>query len=351
MPSSTSNISPPETATMFADSITRSWYAPRGWTLLLLPLAGLFRVAAALRRWWLRGRDGGRRLAAPVIVVGNIAVGGTGKTPLIIALAESLRSTGLRPGVISRGYGGRAGAQPCVVTADSSADAVGDEPLLIATVTGCPVVVGADRRRAAVHLLAGSPVDLILSDDGLQHYGLHRDLEIVVIDADRGLGNGHCLPAGPLREPAARLASVDIVVVNGVGFVPPRSFSTMRIVPLHFRHLASGELIKPEDWPHGPAIHAVAGIGNPARFATTLAELGLIPRLHAFPDHHRFSAADLDFGDTLPVVMTAKDAVKCTAYAGPRLWVLDVAAQLPEEMLTLLLDRIRPLLSTASACP
>lgn len=190
----------------------------------------------------------------------------------------------------------------------------------------------------------------------MQHYRLHRDIEIAVIDGERGVGNGYCLPAGPLREPVRRLASVDMVVVNGPGFRPPqhnplqhhvspapRCF-TMELAPMHFRHLASAALMAPDAWRGPREIHAVAGIGNPARFAATLIRLGLTPHLHAFPDHHRFCAADLEFGDALPLVMTAKDAVKCAEFAGPNTWVLDVAAQLPAEMLTLLLARIHQLL-------
>jgi tetraacyldisaccharide 4'-kinase len=344
-------LSPPaDVLAVLGASLLRSWYAPAGWTRWLAPLAGVFRLGVTARRALLRSRFQGKPLSAPVIVVGNITVGGTGKTPLIIALAEQLVIAGLRPGIISRGYGGHGNRQPLRVTASSSPTQVGDEPLLIARATGCPVVVDTDRRRAAEFLLAQTDTNLILSDDGLQHYRLHRDVEIVVVDGERGVGNGYCLPAGPLREPIRRLASVDMVVVNGSGFRPPQgSMSpaprcfTMELAPMHFRHLASGALMAPDAW-HGPReVHAVAGIGNPARFAATLTALGLAPHLHAFPDHHRFRAADLEFGDGLPLVMTAKDAVKCAKFAGPDTWVLDVSAQLPAEMLTLLLARIHPL--------
>lgn len=328
-------------AQLITRAIAAAWYRPGSAIRLLAPLAGLFRVGSALRRDLLiRGRRA--PLPVPVVVIGNISVGGTGKTPLVIALAQYLAGAGFHPGIISRGHG-RSGRGIAMVTATSTAADVGDEPLLIARATGCPAAVGADRRAVAAFLLAQRPeVDVLLSDDGLQHYRLPRDVEIAVVDGARGLGNGLCLPAGPLREPAKRLDSVDIVVVNGAGFVPERpDFFTMALVPRQFRHLASGEIVAPEDWRAGADVHAVAGIGNPARFAATLESLGLRPRLHAFADHHRFGAADLDFGDHLPVIMTAKDAVKCAALAGPETWVLEVAAQLPAEMLTLLLTRIR----------
>jgi tetraacyldisaccharide 4'-kinase len=322
----------------------RIWYRPGGWGLALAPLGGLFAAVAGRRRQWLQRRYQGRRFAAPVVVVGNLAVGGTGKTPLLIALAEQLRARGRRPGVVSRGHGGRPGPEPVLVTPAHPAAVVGDEPRLIALTTGCPVVVCPDRRAAVDWLLANCACDLVLSDDGLQHYRLHRDFEIVVIDGARGLGNGRCLPAGPLREPPARLAAVDAVVVNGGDYRPPVPALRMRLQPTALRHLASGRRLPatapPAEWGPQPRVHAVAGIGHPARFRATLERLGMRVELRALPDHHPLCAADLRFDDALPVVITAKDAVKCEGFADPRLWVLEVAAELAPEDWAQLLSKI-----------
>jgi tetraacyldisaccharide 4'-kinase len=321
-------------------ALERAWYKPGSWSRLLLPLSWLFCALAALRRHYLESRRPSS-LPAPVVVVGNVTVGGTGKTPLIIALVKALQARGFNPGVISRGYGGRARDYPLEVTENSDPSECGDEPLLIATSCGCPVVVDPDRLGAARHLLASSRCDLILSDDGLQHYRLPRDMEIVVVDGERGLGNGLCLPAGPLREPARRLREAAFVVVNGGNLVVnhPRQYR-MIFQPLGFRHLVDGGRRDARDPPGSGSVHAVAGIGNPARFARTLAALGLSVRLHSFPDHHNFSPEDLRFGDDRPVILTGKDAVKCRDFPECDAWVLDVAARLEDNGLEALVDAI-----------
>lgn len=325
-------------------ALERAWYRPASWSLVLAPLALLFRALVGVRRRYLEGRQ--PALPLPVVVVGNITVGGTGKTPLIIALVNALKDRGYRPGVISRGYGGRSPRYPLEVTGDSDPALCGDEPLLIAASCQCQVVVDPDRLRAARYLQSHSDCDVILSDDGLQHYRLPRHLEIIVVDGERMLGNGWCLPAGPLREPPARLAQAAFTVVNGSDQLlrHPRQYR-MDLVPLRFRHLSSGETRPPDQPPGDGSVHAVAGIGNPTRFARTLASLGLSVRLHPFPDHHAFSAGDLRFDDRRPVIITAKDAVKCGHIDNDRLWVLDVAATLDNAGLHTIVKAIEDLVT------
>jgi tetraacyldisaccharide 4'-kinase len=258
-------------------------------------------------------------LPVPVVVVGNITVGGTGKTPLVIWLVEYLRRAGFRPGVISRGYGGQASDWPQWVSPDSDPQQVGDEPVMIAQRARCPVVVGPDRPEDGQTLLENADCNIVLCDDGLQHYRLQRDLEIVVVDAVRGFGNGYCLPAGPLREPVSRLDSVPVVVYSNS---PSPDTCGYTLEPTVFRSLADGNATRePSDW-HRQTIHAVAGIGNPERFFQLLEAMGLSIVRHAFPDHHRFTAADLDFGSDAVIVMTEKDAVKCRESAAGDLWYL-----------------------------
>ncbi len=317
-------------------ALERAWYKPRSWTLALLPLSYLFRGVASGRRAYLQSRYQAKPFTVPVVVVGNITVGGTGKTPLIIRLVHSLQAEGIRPGIVSRGYGGQPSKLPRKVSADSSAEEFGDEPVLIARETNCPVVVDSDRVAAVEFLIDEFDVDVVLSDDGLQHYRMHRNLEIAVLDARRGLGNGQCLPAGPLREPPGRLDDVDLIVLNGAAESGSPSLSAcsstsvirMTLQPTFFRHLRSGQRVAADAWTASPKVHAVAGIGNPERFSATLTALGLTSELHRFPDHHPFRQADLEFDDDLPVVMTSKDAVKCETFAPDNVWVLEVAAEI-----------------------
>lgn len=303
---------------------------------LLLPLSLLFLLLAALRRALYRlGMLATVRLPVPVVVVGNITAGGAGKTPLTIWLAGELRKRGRQPGVISRGYGGSAeGVRK--VSPDDTPDMVGDEPLLIRRRAGCPVFVGRDRAEAGKALLAAHPeVDVLLCDDGLQHYRLARDVEIAVVDR-RGLWNGWPLPAGPLREPAARLKSVDAVVGNG--WDGPADFR-MTLVGERFELLAKvSRGGTPVDLA-GQHLHAVAGIGEPQRFFDHLAALGLNFDAHPFPDHHVYSAADLDFaGDA--ILTTEKDAVKFGALAKLPVWVLPVSATVAPDLAQFILEKI-----------
>jgi len=314
----------------------RHWYRLSPLSVLLIPVGFFFRILVALRRLLYRtGALPSSRLRVPVIVVGNITAGGTGKTPLILALAETLRRKGLRPGILSRGYGG-ALAGPHAVSAEDSAEGVGDEPLLLAERSGCPVWIGADRAAAGRALLAAhAECDVILCDDGLQHYRLRRDFEIAVED-ERGHGNGLPLPAGPLREPASR--RVDATVVNGAE--PKPGAFRMRLMPAGFYRVGERPAPVARSELSGRRLHAVAGIGNPKRFFEELARMGLNFTAHPFPDHHRFRPADLEFADCDLVLMTEKDAVKCRRFGRRDLIAVSVDAEVDPVLGDLILERI-----------
>lgn len=316
------------------------WYRACAWTYLLAPAAALFILLSTLRRLTYRlGWRSVTRLPVPVIVVGNIAVGGTGKTPFAIWLVEALRRAGRHPGIVSRGHGGTTLA-PAPVGADSDPFAHGDEPVLLARRTGCPVWVGRRRGDAARALLRAHPeVDVLVCDDGLQHYALARDIEIAVVDGVRGHGNGWRLPVGPLREAPGRLREVDAVVVNGPSRadVATQGAFAMRLVPGAFVNLRHpGRRVGPEAFRDG-IVQGVAGIGHPQRFFDTLADLGLRVEPHGFPDHHAFTEADMPAGT---VVMSEKDAVKCAAFARDDLWSLGVDAQVDDGLQSLILSKL-----------
>ena len=316
--------------------ITGAWTRNSRWLVLLLPFTWLFAGLSNLRRCYLQRRYQGQPYTAPVVIVGNISVGGSGKTPLIIALVAALKQRGYSPGVVSRGYSGNAAQYPLSVTAATAVSESGDEPLLIATLADCPVVVDANRRAAVDYLLDHHQCNLVLSDDGLQHYALHRDIELVVVDGQRGLGNGRQLPSGPLREKPQRLEQADMVVINGQQAdqsITVSGLQKMSIRPTQFRHLQSGRRLAIEDWLESEPgtnreVHAVAAIGNPQRFADTLSQIGLAPILHRFDDHQILSLDDLSFGDNLPVVVTAKDAIKLeqVAAVSENIWAVDIEA-------------------------
>ena len=321
-----------------SDRLLRAWYNGHPLLAVLSPLEYLYRrVVERKRARFMAGEGEIYRPPVPLIVVGNITVGGTGKTPLILWLIEHCQRKGLRVGVVSRGYGAKPPTFPWRVTAQQSAAQAGDEPLLIVQRTGVPLVIDPDRSRAVKALLASEPLDLILSDDGLQHYRLARDLELVLIDNARGLGNGRCLPAGPLREPAERLESVDAVLYNGAASDPQAGFA-FTLQPTALINLRSGERQPLDFFAPGQALHAVAGIGNPQRFFTTLEALHWRPVAHAFADHAPYSAEVLSFTPSLPLVMTEKDAVKCRDFASPDWWYLAVDA-VPSEAFALWLDQ------------
>lgn len=300
------------------------WNSVNGVSLLLFPLSLMFAAVAALRRLGYRlGLLRTQRFPVPVLVVGNITVGGTGKTPLVIWLAAYLRRHGWRPGIVSRGYGGNAQHWPQQVRADSDPSSVGDEAVMLAALTGCPMCVGPDRPAAVQALLAHTDVNIVISDDGMQHYALARDLEIAVIDGDKRLGNGFLLPAGPLREPKSRLDRVDLVIVNGEG--GEGEFS-MKLFQPSVNSL-SGDSDMALARFSGRTVHAIAGIGNPQRFFQLLERHGIDIKPHPFPDHHLFQSEDLQFDDDLPILMTEKDAVKCRRLSCRDCWVVHVDAQ------------------------
>jgi len=325
--------------------IERHWQSITPVSALLYPLSLLYGAVAGFRR----ATGTSARLPVPVIVVGNLTVGGTGKTPLTLWLAEFLRARGRTPGIVSRGYGGHTDT-PRRVFPDSDPLACGDEPILLARRSGCEVWIGADRVAAARALLgAGSACDVVLSDDGLQHYPLERDVEICVIDGERGLGNGWLLPAGPLREQPSRLAEVDAVVVNDDGSAPHPSVArlpgnaarfSMRLEGREFRNLLNpGQTAGAESF-RGKRVQAMAGIGNPQRFFRHLQKMGLEFTAHPFPDHHPFTAADIEFVGAEAVLMTEKDAVKCQPYADERQWALRVDAQVDPALGELVLRKL-----------
>jgi tetraacyldisaccharide 4'-kinase len=322
--------------------LERCWYGGSPVFSLLLPLSLLFLGASRLRRWLYRRRLlNVTRMPVPVIVVGNITVGGSGKTPIVIWLVDMLRAAGWCPGVVSRGYGGR-GKGVLPVRPDSNPMSVGDEPVLIARRCGCPVWVGRRRAAAAQSLLTYHPeVDVIISDDGLQHYALDRDLELVVIEGERGLGNGRLLPAGPLREPVNRLGKVDALVMNGEG-----RQAVPKVVPVFemclegrtFWNLRDPGEERDADCFAAAPVQAIAGIGNPARFFSQLRHLGLQVTAISFPDHHRFVPADIPEG---LVIMTEKDAVKCMSWASEDCWALRIDARLGEGLQSLIIERLK----------
>jgi tetraacyldisaccharide 4'-kinase len=319
--------------------LSHSWYHPHPVRWLLLPLSLLYRGIAALRklayqRDWLTRH----KMPVPVIVVGNISVGGTGKTPFVLWLCEQLKQAGYHPGIISRGYGARAGHYPLDVSSTSSPSEAGDEPVLIARRSGCPVVVDPDRSQAAVHLLSQHHCDVIISDDGMQHYALQRDIEICLVDSQRRFGNRLCLPAGPLREPMSRLQQVDFVVYNGEAAAQRYQ---MQLLADHWVNLNDATQQLPLNFFAGREVHAVAGIGHPQRFFDVLCDQGMIVHPHAFDDHHQFSAADLDFADDFPLLMTEKDAVKCQSFAADNVWYLPVSAEIDNTLAVSILKQLK----------
>jgi tetraacyldisaccharide 4'-kinase len=334
--------------------LSRYWQSVGAVPLLLLPVAGVFTVLATARR--LLFRFGWRRsthLPVPVIVVGNITAGGTGKTPLVLWLARNLQEQGMHPGLVTRGYGGRNRA-PHAVSPGSVSNASGDEAVLLAERSRCPVWAGADRPECARRLLEAHPeTDVIVSDDGLQHYPLARDIEIAVVDGDRGFGNGLPLPAGPMREPVGRLDASIAVVVNGdlkradirrardrlVQGRPPVPVLTMHYIGSTFRNLRSGTQCDAAAF-RGRRVHAIAGTGYPKRFFEYIARLGIDASETAFPDHHPYRRDELARIDADFILMTEKDAVKCRAFDDERLWMLPIEAHVDARLSALVADRI-----------
>ena len=311
--------------------IDKAWYQSAGWLRLLRPLSLLYGFISRRRRNRLTKQA--VVFDVPVVVVGNISVGGAGKTPLIIYLVTLAKSLGLNPGVVSRGYGGHAPNYPMLVSTQTSPETVGDEPQMIFEKTGVPVVVDPNRVSACQHLITHHSVDIVFSDDGLQHYQMGRQFEIAVVDSVRGLGNQQLLPEGPLREGVSRLDEVDLVVLNGDGAFNYPGAMTYRLRPTAFRHLASGETKSFQIEELGSnTVFALAGIGNPSRFFDTLSALGLELKTIPLKDHAPITKELLDQYRSLPLVMTDKDAVKCHTKAPDNCWALSVEAEFdPQE--------------------
>ena len=326
---------------MFIKKINKSWYSKSSITAFLVPFAWVFCLLVQIRRILYRLRIfRTTHLKVPVIVVGNITVGGTGKTPLVIELANLLKEHGYRPAIISRGYGGKARIWPQQVRWDGDPTMVGDEAILIARRTRCPMAVGPDRVAAAQALLKYTDCNVIISDDGLQHYALGRDIEIAVVDGIRRYGNEKCLPAGPLREPVKRVEQVNFRIANGIA--GPNEFSmSYQIEKLHRADDPSVtmELASLKD----QTVHAIAGIGHPQRFFDQLRHSGLEIIEHPFADHYPFKREDLDFGELQPIIITEKDAVKCQRFYLHNVWYQPIKAKLDYhfiEQFLVILERI-----------
>lgn len=330
--------------------VDRLWYGKGRPLGILAPLSWLYRAVSESRRrkaWTARAEA----LPVPVVVVGNITAGGTGKSPLTAWLVTELRASGWKPVVLSRGYGGKSTQYPLLVNADSNPSEAGDEPVMLAQSTGTPVVVDPLRRRGAVWALEQGLGDILVCDDGLQHYQLPRDVELAVFDGERGVGNGALIPVGPLREPVSRLSSVDFVVINGGDYqacahidafdgIEHAEIHTMALEPFSLTNLKTGKTL-PLGALNGQAVKAVAGIGNPDRFFDTLRSLGAEVSEAPFPDHHTFKLEELEAQAGQWVVMTAKDAVKCRSFATENAWVFTVQARVSREFAASVISRIR----------
>lgn len=331
--------------------------------MLLLPVAFVFRgVVAARKQLYSKGLLKSWRAPVPLLVVGNISVGGTGKTPLVLALIELFSAQGIRAGVVSRGYKSKNLTRPTMVEHDSSTQLVGDEPLMIARASGAPVCVFPDRKQAVETLLSSHPVDIVIADDGLQHYALQRDIEIAVVDGQRLQGNGYLLPAGPLREPVSRLESVDFVLYNSSPDESQVDLDTTRLSGTEYSFDLCIEEFESLDGSQQRSVdsfrqitcHAMAGIGNPRRFFSALSELEVIVVPHAFPDHYRPAASELQALNDKPLLMTEKDAIKCrellkSPEENPgefdHCWFAKTAIMLPAEFESAIVAKIRSLLN------
>ena len=329
-------------------SLEHYWYESNVFAIIvvcsLLPLSGLYCLISIVRRkLYQLNIKKSFSTQVPVVVIGNIVVGGSGKTPLLISLCDYVSKRGFKPGVVSRGYGGNVTGLKQVSSHDT-AELVGDEPLMISQRTNVPVVVGADRVSAINHLLTNNQCDIVFSDDGLQHYRMRRDFEIAVIDADRKFGNGFCLPAGPLRERVSRLKEVDLIVYNG-GNINNSAESSYKLQITELKQL-NGENSRPlSSFETNMSIHAVAGIGYPARFFNQLTKSGLNITEHAFKDHHKYQQHDFSGWHTECIIMTEKDAVKCHHLSLPDAWIVIVNAELSEILEEQLDSKLLPLLN------
>ena len=320
-------------------AIEKTWYRRSPWSVLLLPLSVIYGALIQLRATAYRfGALRRSEVGVPVIVVGNLTVGGSGKTPLVIQLVQLLAGAGFSPGIVSRGYRGGATKIPCLVQEGADPSLVGDEPLLVHQQTGCPVVIDRDRIRGARHLTSQCGVDIVVSDDGLQHLRMSRAVEIAVIDGDRRFGNGYLLPAGPLRESPSRLDTVDFVVTNG-GPALPGEYQ-MRATINEAVHLTTGERRSLSQFAD-KKVHAIAGTANPAKFFSDLRLVGLALCARSFPDHHFYQSSDLNDLHLSTVLMTSKDAVKCRKLAGPDWWAVPQTTEIDDSFKQELLELLR----------
>ena len=321
--------------------LINSWYENHPIRWILWPLSALYRIVIFLRQLLYRlGLFKQSTLNVPVIIVGNISVGGTGKTPFVIWLAEKLKEADFRPGIISRGYGGKTEQYPQIVTPQSDPRLVGDEPLIISRQSGCPMIVAPDRVAAARQLLKQFDCNIIIADDGLQHYALARDIEIVIVDGKRLFGNQYCLPAGPLREPLSRLNQVDFIVHNGAE--TPAKY-TMTTSHDHAINLANPDQTKELSSFQNKMVHAIAGIGYPKRFFDQLEAYGLSIKAHPFSDHHPYTLNDLNFNDDLDILMTEKDAVKCQHFGKKNMWYIPIKTAISGKLEQHLLNKLAEL--------
>lgn len=315
--------------------LTKIWYQKHPLFYALIPLSGIYRIALYFKNLsYQLGLKKITHFPVPVVVVGNLTVGGTGKTPLIIALCHFLLKEGYKPGVVSRGYGGKSKKWPLHVYPNSDPIQVGDEPVLIACNTACPIVVDPNRVRAVQTLLDIYHCDIVLSDDGLQHTALGRDIEIIVVDGVRRFGNHFCLPAGPLREPITHLEKANFIVTRGNALSGEWA---MQLIPNKLRNLLNPEKEFPTKI-NGKTIHAVAGIGNPQVFFDQLRAMGFSIIEHPFPDHYPYKPKDMDFGSNAIVIMTEKDAVKYQPFAKKEHWCLPVFAECGSMPMALLMQ-------------
>jgi len=326
----------------FRENLLLSWQEPTRLTTFLLPLSWLYKLIFNIRRKLYEvGFLSSYRATVPVVVVGNLTVGGTGKTPLVIHLVELLRQYGYSPGVISRGYSGDAPYYPYEVNKHSSVQASGDEPALIVKRTNVPMVVGPNRGKSIDTLLANHHVDVIISDDGLQHLALQRDIEICLMDKTSKSKNTHLLPAGPYRESLSRLNSVDLVVHHqSIADEQATGRFTLSLIPSLAMPLIPSDNQELRELDKRQRVHAVAGIGNPQRFFKTCYLEGYEFEEHSFPDHHQFVESDFDFGDSKPVLMTEKDAVKCNKFYNENLWYLPVNAKMSSDFSSAFIGKI-----------
>lgn len=309
-------------------------------SVLLLPLSLLYWMVITVRRWaFSSGLLASYRAPIPVIVIGNISVGGNGKTPFTIALVEYLIAKGYKPAIVSRGYGGKSSDYPMEVFADSSVKQTGDEALLLKQTCNCPVMIDPKRPRAIRQLLANYSLDVIISDDGLQHYAMQRDIEVIMVDGERQFGNQWLIPAGPLRETVSRLSQADYVVTTGSQQIKISPWNMQLVADklINCKNLTTYSnpmSIKTQN------IHAIASIGNPKRFFDTLLQLGFKITPHVFPDHYSFKPSDLEKFSSSPLIMTAKDAVKCRHFANSNWWYLTVQPRCSDGLLKSIVDKL-----------